>query len=75
MRTCWFTGGTGRYICVSRTDEDVTFSPTYYEADGIHKVAKETFPIKTNRDGIEYVVVQSYRGEENRMYAANPETF
>lgn len=67
-RTCWFTGGVGEYECKKRTKTKVTFKPTYYEIDGIHSKSLETFEIKNNGES-EYVVVQTYKGEENRMYA------
>lgn len=67
--TCWFTGGQTFYVCVKRTENTVTFAPTHYEIDGTHQGKHETFPLQVDRN-IEYVVVQTYRGEENRMYAA-----
>lgn len=66
--TCWFTGGITTYVCISRTDSEVSFAPTYHEIDGIHKGNPETFPLCSD-DTMEYVVVQTYKGEENRMYA------
>lgn len=65
---CWFTGGTFSYICVRRNESEVTFKPTYFELDGVHEIEEETFPVFV-KDGREYVVVQSYKGNENRMFA------
>lgn len=66
--TCWFTGGTTTYVCISRTDSEVSFTPTYHELDGIHKGTTETFHLCSDDTG-EYVVAQTYKGEENCMYA------
>lgn len=65
---CWFTGAMFTYQCVKRTDTEITFSSMSEEVDGIHNMGSATYPIHQD-DGTEYVVIQTYQGEENRMYA------
>lgn len=65
---CWFTGAMFTYQCVKRTDTEITFSSISEEVDGIHDMGRATYPIHQD-DGTEYVVIQTYQGEENRMYA------
>ncbi len=65
---CWFTGAMFTYQCVKRTDTEITFSSISEEVDGIHDMGSATYPIHQD-DGTEYVVIQTYQGEENRMYA------
>lgn len=68
ISTCWFTGGTTRYTVTNRTDSEVTFCPVHHEIDGVHEGESETFQLKMDGEN-EYVVIQEYHGEENRLYA------
>lgn len=64
----WFTGGVHEYICTSRTDKTVKFSPVYHEIDGTHHVKQELHDILTDDEG-EYVVLYEYQGEKNCIRA------
>ena len=63
-----FTGGIHVYRCLMRNDQVVTLAPVYYELDGVYKKRDESFEIHNDKDG-EYVVLESYKGKEHRMYA------
>lgn len=66
---CWFTGGVGYYTVKAKDDESVTFSIGRHELDGDHQCEDETYELKYDDDGNEYVVLYEYGGHENRIRA------
>lgn len=64
---CWFTGGIHTLTVVGRTETRLKCEAMYAEIDGIHKVEEE-YDILHNASS-EYIVTQSYKEEENRVYA------
>ncbi len=70
--TCWFTGGTSFHTVVERTENTLVISEAHDEIDGFHVCeGTEVFEIH-EEDGREYIVLYSYHGHENRIYAGNP---
>lgn len=65
---CWFTGGEHRMTIVDRTDDTITFKVSAYELDGNH-ATQENYKIDTDDDGNESILIYSYHGQENRIYA------
>ena len=51
-----------------KTADAVSFLVSYIEADGTG-IRKESFPLRKDERGNEYVTLYSYKGEENNIYA------
>ena len=66
---CWFTAGVGLYTGKVKDDESVTFSIGCHELDGDHQCEDETYKLKYDDDGNEYVVLYEYGGYENKIRA------
>lgn len=64
----WFTGGTHRYKCISKSDNTVRFSVIQDEMDGVHSMGEKEFQIQVESE-TEYVLIYEYKGHENRLYA------
>ena len=66
---CWFSGGIGYYTVKAKDDESVTFSIGRHELDGDHDCKDETYKLKYDDDGNEYITLYEYHGEENNIRA------
>lgn len=68
---CWFSGGHHVSKITDRTENKITCNSVNEELDGISNNTEE-FDILSDDNG-EYIVVQSYKGKENRVYAKDLE--
>lgn len=66
---CWFTGGVGYYTVKKRTDKEITFTIGRHELDGDHKCEDETFELKFDKHGNEYITLYEYGDHENNIRA------
>lgn len=67
--TDWFTGGQIAMMCQSISEDRnrIVFKVCDWEVDGLH-YRTENFEL-LNDNGNEYVLIYSYKGEENRLRA------
>jgi hypothetical protein len=64
----WFTGGTQVYKVTSVNERQVTFRIISSELDG-ESDRRETYDIRKDENGFNYVLLYEYKGYENRLYA------
>ncbi len=67
--TDWFTAGKISMMCqsISENRKQIEFKVADWEIDGLH-YRTEKFELLSD-NGNEYVLIYSYKGEENRMRA------
>lgn len=66
---CWFTAGVGLYTVKAKDTDSVTFSIGRHELDGDHECEDETYKLKHDDNGNEYIVLYEYGGHENCIRA------
>jgi hypothetical protein len=66
---CWFTGGIGLYTVKAKDNKSVTFGVGHHELDGDYEGEDETYKLKHDDNGNEYVVLYEYGGHENCIRA------
>ena len=66
---CWFSGGIGYYTVKAKDNDSVTFSIGRHELDGNHECKDETYKLKYDDDGNEYITLYEYHGKENNIWA------
>lgn len=65
----WFTGGTGFYTVTDRDRDTLVLKEAHDEADGFHQCEGDSSYSIHEEDGEEYIVLGSYHGHEDRIYA------
>lgn len=65
----WFTGGMGFYTVIGRDGDTLTLKEAHDEIDGFHTCKRTSAYEIHEEDGQEYIVMGSYLGCENRIYA------
>ena len=68
-KVCWFTAGVGYYTVKARDDKSVTFTIGRHELDGDHDCEDETYKLKLDENGNEYITLFEYGGHENNIRA------
>ena len=67
-RTDWFTGGTTLFVVDKIENATITMTSVRYELDGVHQQT-ESFPIETDENGNERILVTEYAGEKGYIFA------
>lgn len=67
--TDWFTGGTTYFTVAGRDKDTLRLTEAHDEIDGFHVCDGETAYEICEEDNREYIVLYSYCGNENRIYA------
>lgn len=65
----WFTGGTTYLTVTGRAKDTLSLTEAHDEIDGFHVCGTESAYVIREEDGVEYIVLYSYHGNENRVYA------
>lgn len=66
--TDWFTGGTTRFVVKSIENNTITMKAVRHELDGVHTM-EESFPIETDENGNECILMTEYAGQKGYIYA------
>lgn len=65
----WFTGGTGFYTVAGRDGDVLVLKEAHDEIDGFHECEGHSSYQIHEESGKEYIVIGTYHGHENRIYA------